>query len=481
MIASLRRALVFLLTVGLLSAGPASIGSVDTGFGAAPLRAQSSENSKYAAIVVDASTGEVLFDRFADARRYPASTTKMMTLYLTFEALEQGKVRLDDVLTVTSHAASQPPSKLGLGAGQSITLDNAMRATAVRSANDMAVALAEHIGGGSESRFTAMMTLKAQELGMTQTRYVNANGLPDGRQVTSARDLSILARAIMRDYPQYYRYFGLHDWAYNGRDYRNTNGLLATGRGYDGMKTGYINASGYNLVASAVRDGRRIITVVLGGRSSASRNAHVAELMDTGFELERRREAGERIQIAQTFFEQRGFGLGAVGFALGALGGAFLGLFARLALVRVVALRPRPLGRQGLVLRQEAGHAVGRLGALAEPFGDALGLQGDARLGAVLGQHRVVGADLLDELAVARRVRVGDDDVVVGALLGAAAGQTDLQHFGLFLIEVSSFSGSPAGPEGLPEVVRLPGRRSGPGWLSVRRPRVRASCRRPWP
>ena len=310
MIASLRRALVFLLTVGLLSAGPASIGSVDTGFGAAPLRAQSSENSKYAAIVVDASTGEVLFDRFADARRYPASTTKMMTLYLTFEALEQGKVRLDDVLTVTSHAASQPPSKLGLGAGQSITLDNAMRATAVRSANDMAVALAEHIGGGSESRFTAMMTLKAQELGMTQTRYVNANGLPDGRQVTSARDLSILARAIMRDYPQYYRYFGLHDWAYNGRDYRNTNGLLATGRGYDGMKTGYINASGYNLVASAVRDGRRIITVVLGGRSSASRNAHVAELMDTGFELERRREAGERIQIAQTFFEQRGFGLG---------------------------------------------------------------------------------------------------------------------------------------------------------------------------
>ncbi len=289
MVASLRRALVFLLTVGLLSAGPASIGSVDTGFGAAPLRAQSSENSKYAAIVVDAATGEVLFDRFADARRYPASTTKMMTLYLTFEALEQGKVRLDDVLTVTSHAASQPPSKLGLGAGQSITLDNAMRATAVRSANDMAVALAEHIGGGSESRFTALMTLKAQELGMTQTRYVNANGLPDGRQVTSARDLSILARAIMRDYPQYYRYFGLHDWAYNGRDFRNTNGLLASGRGYDGMKTGYINASGYNLVASAVRDGRRIITVVLGGRSSASRNAHVAELMDTGFELERRR------------------------------------------------------------------------------------------------------------------------------------------------------------------------------------------------
>ncbi len=274
----------------------------------APL-AQSSDNSRYAAIVVDAESGEVLFARHADSRRYPASITKVMTLYLTFEALAEGKVKLDDVLTVSPHAASQPPSKLGLAAGQTITLDNAMRATAVRSANDMAVALAEHIGG-SESRFTAQMTLKARELGMTQTRYVNANGLPDARQLTSARDLAILARAIMRDYPQYYRYFGLHDWAYNGRDYRNTNGLLRGGSGYDGMKTGYTNASGYNLAASAVRDGRRIITVVLGGRSTASRNAHVAALMDTGFEVERARGRGETIQVAQTFFEARGFGIG---------------------------------------------------------------------------------------------------------------------------------------------------------------------------
>ncbi|MDP1913513.1 D-alanyl-D-alanine carboxypeptidase [Brevundimonas sp.] len=274
----------------------------------APL-AQSSDSSRYAAIVVDAESGEVLFARHADSRRYPASITKVMTLYLTFEALSEGKVKLDDVLTVSPHASSQPPSKLGLAAGQTITLDNAMRATAVRSANDMAVALAEHIGG-SESRFTAQMTLKARELGMSQTRYVNANGLPDARQLTSARDLAILARAIMRDYPQYYRYFGLHDWAYNGRDYRNTNGLLRGGAGYDGMKTGYTNASGYNLAASAVRDGRRIITVVLGGRSTASRNAHVAALMDTGFEVERARARGETIQVAQTFFEARGFGIG---------------------------------------------------------------------------------------------------------------------------------------------------------------------------
>ena len=274
-----------------------------------PPLAQSADNARYAAIVVDAESGEVLFARHADSRRYPASITKVMTLYLAFEALAEGKIKLDDVITVSPHAASQPPSKLGLAAGQTITVDDAMRATAVRSANDMAMALAEHIGG-SQDGFAAQMTLKARELGMAQTRYVNPHGLPDARQLTSARDLAILARAIMRDYPQYYRYFGLHDWAYNGRDYRNTNGLLRDGEGYDGMKTGYTNASGYNLAASAVRDGRRIITIVLGGRSTASRNAHVAALMDTGFEVERARSRGETIQVAQTFFEARGFGIG---------------------------------------------------------------------------------------------------------------------------------------------------------------------------
>ena len=270
--------------------------------------AQSADNARYAAIVVDAQSGEVLFARHADSRRYPASITKMMTLYLTFEALADGRAKPDDILTISPHAASQPPSKLGLAAGQTITLDDAMHAMAARSANDMAVAIAEHIGG-SESRFTALMTLKAGQLGMTQTRYVNANGLPDSRQLTSARDLAILARAVMRDYPQYYRYFGFHDWNYNGREYRNTNGLLATGNGYDGMKTGYTNASGYNLAASAVRDGRRLIVIVMGGRSTASRNAHVAALMDTGFEVERLRHEGQSIEVAQTFFESRGFGL----------------------------------------------------------------------------------------------------------------------------------------------------------------------------
>ncbi|RZI99764.1 MAG: D-alanyl-D-alanine carboxypeptidase, partial [Brevundimonas sp.] len=275
----------------------------------APLVAQSSDNARYAAIVVDAETGEVLFARYADAQRFPASVTKIMTLYLAFEALAEGKAKLDDVVTVSAKAAREPPSKLGLAAGETITLDNAMRATAVRSANDMAMAIAEHIGG-SQERFAVMATRKARELGMTRTNYVNPNGLPDSRQVTSARDLAILARAVMRDYPQYYRYFGLHDWVYNGREYHNTNGLLRGGNGYDGMKTGYTNASGYNLAASSVRDGKRLITIVLGGRSTASRNAHVAALMDTGFDVERARARGETIQIAQAFFESRGFGIG---------------------------------------------------------------------------------------------------------------------------------------------------------------------------
>ncbi len=295
----IRRGLLSLLLIAALAMVPTT----------PPLVAQSSDNSRYAAIVVDAESGEVLFARHADSRRYPASITKVMTLYLAFEALSEGKVKLDDVITVSPRAASQPPSKLGLAAGQTITLDDAMKATAVRSANDMAVAIAEHVGG-SQDRFAAMSTLKARELGMTQTRYVNPNGLPDARQVTSARDLAILARAVMRDYPQYYRYFGLHDWAYQGREYRNTNGLLRQGGGYDGMKTGYTNASGYNLAASAVRDGRRLITIVLGGRSTASRNSHVAALMETGFEVERLRGAGQPIQVAQTYFEQKGFGIG---------------------------------------------------------------------------------------------------------------------------------------------------------------------------
>lgn len=296
-----RRTVVLLLSLSLLAVGPLP--------GAFTPEAHSRENLRYAAIVVDAQTGEVMFARHADSRRYPASITKVMTLYLVFEAVSEGRIQLDDVIRVSPRAASQPPSKLGLAAGQTITVADAIQATALRSANDMATALAEHVAG-SEARFAALMTLKAESLGMTDSRFVNANGLPDSRQITTARDITILARAVMRDYPQYYRFFGVSSWTYEGRDYRNTNGLLRSGQGYDGIKTGYTNASGYNLAASAVRSGRRLITVVLGGRSSATRNAHVEELMNTGFEIADRRAHGERIEVAQLYFEQKGYGIG---------------------------------------------------------------------------------------------------------------------------------------------------------------------------
>ncbi|HYE42336.1 MAG TPA: D-alanyl-D-alanine carboxypeptidase [Caulobacteraceae bacterium] len=260
------------------------------------------DSPKYAAIVVDANTGEVLFARRADSQRYPASITKVMTMYMAFEALSTGKLHASDRVTISPRAAAAPPSKLGLPAGDSLSVDEAIRIMAVRSTNDIAIALAERIGG-TESRFAALMTLKAQELGMSNTRFVNASGLPDSRQLSSARDIAILSRAVMRDYPQYYNYFNIKTMTLRGREYRNTNGLLHSMPGVDGLKTGYTNASGYNLAATAVRDGRRLITVVLGGRSTATRNAHVAELLNVGFDVMRRRERGELITVAQSMFQ----------------------------------------------------------------------------------------------------------------------------------------------------------------------------------
>ncbi|MDP1630361.1 MAG: SPOR domain-containing protein [Caulobacter sp.] len=257
---------------------------------------------KYAAIVVDANTGEVLYAKRADSPRYPASITKVMTLYLAFEALSEGRIKPTDMITVSAKAASQPPTKLGVGAGGQISVDDAMRSIAVKSANDMAVALAEHIGG-SEQRFAALMTLRAQELGMSNTRFVNASGLPDTRQISTARDIAIMSRAVMRDYPQYYAFFSLRSFTYRGVTMTNHNRLLDQMPGMDGLKTGYTNASGFNLAASAVRDGRRLIAVMLGGRSSASRNDHVEDLLLTGFDVMRRRSLGETITVAQSMFE----------------------------------------------------------------------------------------------------------------------------------------------------------------------------------
>ncbi len=257
---------------------------------------------KYAAIVVDANTGEVLYAKRADSPRYPASITKVMTLYLAFEALAEGRMKPTDLITVSARAASQPPTKLGLAAGQQITVDDAMRAIAVKSANDMAVALAEHIAG-TEQRFGALMTLRAQELGMSNTRFVNASGLPDSRQISTARDIAILSRAVMRDFPQYYSFFSLRSFTFRGVTMNNHNRLLGQMWGVDGLKTGYINASGFNLAASAVRDGRRLIAVVLGGRSTVTRDDHVEDLLLTGFDVLKRRSLGETITVAQSMFE----------------------------------------------------------------------------------------------------------------------------------------------------------------------------------
>ncbi len=267
-----------------------------------PYLALPATEPKYAAIVVDANTGEVLYAKRADSPRYPASITKVMTLYLAFEAISEGRLKPTDMITVSARAASQPPTKLGLAAGEQITVDDAMRAIAVKSANDMAVALAEHLGG-TEQRFAALMTLRGQELGMTNTRYVNASGLPDSRQISTARDIAILSRAVMRDYPQYYSYFSLRSFTFRGVTINNHNHLLSQMWGVDGLKTGYTNASGFNLAASAVRDGRRLIAVVLGGRSTATRDDHMEDLLLTGFDVLKRRSLGENITVAQSMFE----------------------------------------------------------------------------------------------------------------------------------------------------------------------------------
>jgi len=260
-----------------------------------------SENNRYAGIVVDAVSGEVMYSAKADSARYPASLTKIMTLYMVFDALERGDIKPDDLITVSSHAASQAPVKVYLRAGDQIDVDTAMRLAAMYSANDMAVALAEKVAG-NEQRFAAMMTVKAQELGMTHTHFVNANGLPDPRQISSARDLAILARAVMRDFPQYYSYFDLNSVTYRGRTYYNHNPLHGM-PGVDGMKTGYTNAAGQNLVASQVKDGHRLIAVMLGADSKEQRRQTVSELLEVGFNVEARRDHGEVITVAQGEFD----------------------------------------------------------------------------------------------------------------------------------------------------------------------------------
>jgi D-alanyl-D-alanine carboxypeptidase len=232
-----------------------------------------------ASIVVDGNTGEVLHASNADALRHPASLTKMMTLYLLFERLDAGAMKLDTPLKVSVHATEQAPSKLGIKAGQTIAVDDAIKAVVTKSANDIAVAIAENLAG-DEDAFAKLMTQKAHALGMSRTTYVNASGLPDDDQITTARDLALLGRAIQERFPRYYKYFALREFVYHGMAIRNHDHLLGAVGGVDGIKTGYTRASGFNLVTSVHRDGRYVVAVVLGGRSAFERDAHMRELIN---------------------------------------------------------------------------------------------------------------------------------------------------------------------------------------------------------
>lgn len=238
--------------------------------------------NKYAALVMDSDTGLILYQKNANKRLHPASLTKMMTLLMLFDAIDDGKVRLHSKIRMSEHAASMVPSKLGIPPGDTIKVEDAIYALITKSANDVAVAVAEKLGG-SEENFANMMTRKARQLGMSRTRFRNASGLHDPKQISTARDMGRLGRALVTDYRRHYHYFSRKTFTYKGKTYRGHNRLMDTYPGMDGLKTGYIMASGFNLVSSAKINNRRLIGVVFGGKTAKSRNARMEKLLDLGF------------------------------------------------------------------------------------------------------------------------------------------------------------------------------------------------------
>ncbi|MGE4172312.1 MAG: D-alanyl-D-alanine carboxypeptidase family protein, partial [Methylocystis sp.] len=254
------------------------------------------EHRGFSAIVVDANSGRTLYSRSEHELRHPASVTKVMTLYLLFEQIERGRLRLDSPLMISQHAAAQAPSKLGLRPGQTISVDNAIKAVVTKSANDIACAIAENVAG-DEHTFAQMMTRKAHSLGMRNTNYENASGLPDPNQVTTAYDLAILGRAIQDRFPRYYRYFSTPSFAYNGALHRNHNHLLGQVEGMDGIKTGYTRASGFNLLTSVRRRGRHIVAVVMGGKTGYARDRAMAGL------IEEHIDGGSSVRTAEAITE----------------------------------------------------------------------------------------------------------------------------------------------------------------------------------
>ena len=236
----------------------------------------------FSAVTVDARSGKVLFSVEPDSQRYPASLTKVMTLYIVFQELKAGRLKLNSPLTASHYSAGRPPSRLGLKAGEKITVENAIKALVTRSANDVAATIGENISG-SEKAFAVRMTKTARALGMTRSTFRNASGLPDSKQVTTARDMATLSLRIQRDFPQYYPYFRISSFTYKGTVIRTHNRLLGRFAGTDGIKTGYINASGFNLTSSVARSGKRLVGVVMGARTGASRNKYMMTMLEKQF------------------------------------------------------------------------------------------------------------------------------------------------------------------------------------------------------
>ena len=238
-----------------------------------------------AVLVADMDTGKVLYSENANDVNYPASLTKIMTLYLTFDALEHKRLNLDDHLIVSQAAANASPVKLGLAAGSKIKVEDAIKAVAVVSANDVARVLAENLKGGKEGNFASLMTQVATEIGLSKTNFENSSGLPDDDQVVSARDIALLSMAVYKHFPQYWKYFGIKSWTYNGQTYTNGNRLLGSYPGCNGMKTGFTNKSKYSLVATASRNGKNIMAVVLGAQTKDIRAATATRMLDKGFAM----------------------------------------------------------------------------------------------------------------------------------------------------------------------------------------------------
>lgn len=264
----------------------------------AKTKKQGTFTPRAAALVVDAYSGRVLYSQNADVQCYPASLTKVMTLYLLFEKLHQGKVTLNSRIPVSAHAAAQAPSRLGVKPGTTIRVEDAILALVTKSANDIAVAVGESIGG-TEKNFATLMTAKAQALGMSRTRYMNASGLPNKGQLTTARDMATLAKRIQVDFPQYYHYFGTEEFTWDGHAIRNHNHLLGKYEGVNGLKTGYTAASGFNLTASVWRDGKSLIGVVMGGRTAKARDLEMVSILDRAMpSAMAKRDTGTRLASA---------------------------------------------------------------------------------------------------------------------------------------------------------------------------------------